>query len=79
MEHTPEESATRILNILRERNVSAGEVGMIGWFLNPFSVDEWSIADFDAGVNFAAASGWLTVEGPMLRLTDLGEANANRT
>jgi hypothetical protein len=78
MAHTSEQSARRIITILRNRNVKTGEIGMVAWFNEPFSLGGWTMAEFEEGVKFAAKKGWIVIEndGSMLRLAGHGAHNA---
>lgn len=71
---TPEESAKIILEIFKAHSVQSGEI-LAGGVLNAQFLSEGGrTPDYEAGLRFAIAQGWIKIEPTMIRLTDDGFA-----
>jgi hypothetical protein len=71
---TAGDRAKIILSIFKDHSVRAGEVLMKGAVNKEFLLGGGHAPDYNAGLEFAVAQGWLTSEPNMLRLTGKGFA-----
>jgi hypothetical protein len=70
---TAEDAARRILEVLRESDTRARAYFMRSATERAFAQGAWRAADWQAGLTYAVAAGWLTIHSEtMLRLTDEG-------
>jgi hypothetical protein len=72
-----EESARRILRIFLDHDQRAGDVLQQNTFIDPFAQPGWKTSDYNAGIAYAVAQGWLEpVTLGSHRLTSDGFAEA---
>lgn len=71
---TAGDRAKIILSIFKDHNVRVGEVLMKGAVNKEYLQGGGQAPDYNAGLDFAVAQGWLASEPNMLRLTSKGFA-----
>lgn len=73
--HTPEESARRMLAVLKKLNTEPGEAAAPNSFADAFSTGGFEADDFSIGWDFGIAKGWMEEsELGSVKLTQLGYA-----
>jgi len=70
MEHTSEQIARRIMDLLDERHTKPGEHDMFGAIKARLVNEDIQGEDLDGGVAFGTASGWFQLKGPRIWRTD---------
>jgi hypothetical protein len=70
--HTPEESAGKIVGILKVRSADPGHVDLVGDVKSSFLASGGDEQAFAEGVEFGGKEGWFSLSGPAIRLTPAG-------
>ncbi len=71
---TPQHSAKLIFEIFKAHSIQSGE-NLTGGVLNAQFLSQGGRApDYEAGLRFAIAQGWIKIEPTMIQLTDGGFA-----
>jgi hypothetical protein len=69
---TPEESAGKIVGILKSRSADAGHVDLIGDVKSSFLATGGDEQAFAEGLEYGAKEGWFNLSGPAIKLTPAG-------
>jgi hypothetical protein len=69
---TPEESAGKIVGILKVRSADPGHVDLVGDVKSSFLASGGDEQAFAEGVEFGGKEGWFSLSGPAIRLTPAG-------
>jgi hypothetical protein len=75
--HTAEPIARKLLDVIvYDKGCHIGDKLTLGALIETTDIGDWKMSVFETARTYAAAQGWLVVEGESMRLTTAGAAAA---